>query len=633
MAPAAPVCDHRRMTEGGVSVERRFAAPRELVWGLLADSNRYDRAVGLGAASYSWTTIDGQRVLQGHAKQGGMQLSWTEPPYQWIEGRMLTSLRTFTKGPAKEGGLKVTLEDDGEGCLARLTAFGEPRSWLLRVLEPLVLGHLRRQMNGYMDSVARVLQGDLTRADDPSRPPAARVRTLLGEAEEALASGASTETNLDELRRRASRLAQAPVPPETADALVHALEHRPDEEVSQMRPFELARGWGLDRRQVLRAFLHATQAGLVDLQWQINCPVCRVSAQVVSGLEEVGRDVHCEACNISYDLDFGANVEAVFRCNKAIRDVEPAVYCAASPTFRPHVIAQLRVEPGERREEVVDLADGRVHLRTLERQRAVDLEDSTIPARIEIEIGAEAVSATAEGESVDGTTRLIVGSHLESPAYLLVERGAWSSDAVLGSVIASQSDFLDLFATEAPAAGLDLSIGNLTLLFSDLTGSTALYERVGDARAYAIVQEHFRLMEAAIARQEGAVVKTMGDAVMATFPTPRQAVEASLEAVREAEAQHGELGIGVKLGVHEGPCLAVRANERLDFFGTTVNIAARLQGQAGAGELVLMRDLAEHPPIAELLRHAPRRAVVAQLKGIAADQSLVAFDVRPDAAT
>ncbi|MEX1368780.1 MAG: DUF5939 domain-containing protein [Nannocystaceae bacterium] len=617
------------MAAEGASVERRFAAPRDLVWALLTDTNRYDRALGLGPASYTWRTVDGQRVMAGHARQAGMTLSWVEQPYEWIEGRMLSSLRVFERGPAKSGGVRVEVEDDGDGCRARLTAHGEPRSWVLRALEPLVLGHLRRQIRRYMDAVAEVLERDQARASgDPERPPSARVQTLLGTLDNEVASGTRTESDRDELQRRAQRLSQAPVDPEIAKALVDALEQRPDEEVAQMRPFELARTWGADRRRVLQAFLHATRAGLVDLNWQVNCPVCRVSAQVVGALEEVGRDVHCEACNISYDLDFGANVEAVFRCNKAIRDVEPAVYCAASPTFRPHVLAQLRVEPGQQRELILQLPDGRLHLRTLGRQRAFDLTDDTAPERLEVELRDDEVVATAHGRASDGTTALQLRSSLDASAYLLVERGAWSSDAVLGSIIASDHDFLDLFATEAPAAGLDLTIGNLTLLFSDLTGSTALYERIGDARAYAIVQEHFGLMEAAIARHEGAVVKTMGDAVMATFATPQQAVRAAIEAVRDTEAKHGSLDIGVKLGVHEGPCLAVRANDRIDFFGTTVNVAARLQGQAGSAELVLMREIAEHPAVARMLTGFESRAVIAQLKGISADQSLVAFDLR-----
>jgi class 3 adenylate cyclase len=213
---------------------------------------------------------------------------------------------------------------------------------------------------------------------------------------------------------------------------------------------------------------------------------------------------------------------------------------------------------------------------------------------------------------------------------VLVERGAWSTDAVLGSIVASLPDFMDLFGTEAPAAGLELSIGNLTLLFSDLTGSTALYERVGDARAFAIVQEHFHRTEAIIFEHGGAVVKTMGDAVMASFARPQDAVRAARAMVADAIAVHGELGIGIKLGLHEGSCLAVRANDRLDFFGTTVNLAARLLGQATLGVLVLARELAELPDIRAELVGVPSRSFRSALKGIRAEQDLVAFDLAAD---
>jgi len=619
------------MVEAGVTVERRFAAPRALVWALLADTHRSNRALGMPLPRYTWREVDGRRQRVAEANQGGVQMAWVEPPYEWIEGRFLMSRRLFLAGPASTGGLAVEVEDEPQGgCVARVTAFGDAKSWVLKLINPLVRAHLRRKLESYMAAVAEVVERPadaITR--DVSQPPAVRAQALLGEAQSELASGQRTPVDAAELERRAARLATAPVEARVVAHLVEALAQRPDEEVAQMRPFELARQWGEDRRRVLQAFLHGTQAGLVDLDWQINCPVCRVSAQVVHSLAEVGRDLHCEACNISYDVDFGANVEAVFRCNKAIRAVTPSVYCMASPALRPHVLAQLSVEPGGSRTLSLELEDGRLHLRTLGRQRASDLVDPEPPARIEVEIGPDAVTAHAHGRADGDPTELVLRSTLDEPAYLLVERGAWNSDAVLGSIVASLPDFVDLFATEAPAAGLELTIGRITLLFSDLTGSTALYERVGDARAYAVVQEHFRVMEQAIADHEGAVVKTMGDAVMASFATPHQAVAAAVQAVRETEARHGELGIGVKLGVHEGPCLAVRANDRLDFFGTTVNLAARLQGQAGPCELVVMRELAEIPAVEQRLEGAPRRGLVARLKGIAEERELVAVDLRP----
>jgi class 3 adenylate cyclase len=613
------------MTEPGVTVQRRFAAPRSLVWALLSDTNRSDRALGMAQASYTWREIEGERRMVGRATQGGVRMEWIERPYQWVEGRYMEGRRDYLAGPALDGGLRIVVEDDGDGCIARVTASGRLRGLLLRTLGPVLRSRLRRRLLAYMDAVAQLAESADGAAT--SLPAAAEARRLLSVSGSSLVVGGHSTVDTAQLQRRRARLLEMPVDKRVAAALADHLAVRPDEDVAQMRPFELASAWQLDRRAVLRGFLHATKAGLVDLDWQINCPVCKVSAGVVRSLADVETSVHCDACNVRYDVDFGANVEAVFRCNAAVRVVETSLYCAASPTFRPHVLAQLRLVAGETRVEPMDLADGHLYVRTLGKHVGATLEQDVVPARIEIVVGPQRVEATAHGEAGQGPTQLHLRTD-EDEAVVSIERAGWSADAVLGSVVASLPDFVDLFATEAPAAGLELSIGQLTLLFSDLTGSTALYERVGDARAFAIVQEHFRVMEAAIERHEGALVKTMGDAVMATFSSLGIAVDAALEMAAETQRVHGELGIGVKLGVHEGACLAVRANDRLDFFGTAVNTAARLQGQAGEGKLVMLGSAASEPSIAARLRDRPQRSFAANLKGLEHERQLVEIDLR-----
>jgi len=428
------------------------------------------------------------------------------------------------------------------------------------------------------------------------------------------------------LRQRASLLREQGVADDLADRLIALLRERPDEEVAQIRPFELARIWNLDRRQVLSAFLHATVAGLVDLRWQINCPVCRVSAGVVSTLEDVRGDVHCQACNIAYDVDFGNHVEAVFQANPAVRTVETAVYCASSPSFLPHVYAQVAVERKETREQAASLPPGPMHVRLLQSSHGSDVEITDARSVLEVTIHVDGIDVRVEPASGGEHGLIRVINRTGRPAVTMLERSGWAADAVLGSVVASLPEFLDLFATEAPASGVDLSIGHLALLFSDLTGSTALYERVGDARAFAIVEQHFRLMEGIVQRHDGAVIKTMGDAVMAS--SPASAVRAALEMVGANDAAHGDLGLGVKLGVHAGPCLAVRANERLDFFGTTVNVAARLQAQAEGGHLVLTEGLATDPQVVPLVADLPQRPFQTELKGIQAEQRLISVDAR-----
>ncbi len=118
---------------------------------------------------------------------------------------------------------------------------------------------------------------------------------------------------------------------------------------------------------------------------------------------------------------------------------------------------------------------------------------------------------------------------------------------------------------------------------------------------------------------------------MASFSSPIGAVTSALEMVTANEERFGEHGLAVRIGVHEGPCLAVRANDRLDFFGTTVNVAARLEGKAEPGHVVLTGDMAARPAIAELVAPYRQSPFEADLKGISETQKLVMVDARAPA--
>src|SRR5204863_5385807 len=143
-----------------------------------------------------------------------------------------------------------------------------------------------------------------------------------------------------------------------------------------------------------------------------------------------------------------------------------------------------------------------------------------------------------------------------------------------------------------------------TFLFTDLKGSTELYERVGDLVAFDLVKAHFRVLNEIVASEAGAIVETIGDAVMATFPTPNRAVSAALrmrEAMRDLNDGRSREDLLLKIGIHEGPCLAVVLNDRQAYFGTTVNIAARVQGLAMSRSIFATGSVVEHPKTSNLL--------------------------------
>jgi class 3 adenylate cyclase len=142
------------------------------------------------------------------------------------------------------------------------------------------------------------------------------------------------------------------------------------------------------------------------------------------------------------------------------------------------------------------------------------------------------------------------------------------------------------------------------LLFTDLKGSTAMYERLGDLNAYALLREHFALLGAIVQEHSGAIVKTIGDAVMAVFSRPTDAVSAALHILGEIEhynANHGDPSIILKLGAHCGPSIAVTLNDNLDYFGQTVNVAARVQSLAEAGEICISEALNAAPGVSQML--------------------------------
>ncbi len=619
--------------DSAIVVERRIAAPAPLVWALVADTNRFDRASGLVPGKYAYEEVADERgrvsrELVARARQTGFDLRWVEPPYDWVEGVFVRGERRFLEGPLRTGGFEVQLRPDGDATIVRARAWVTGGGFLGSIAKTIARSKFKGSLGAYLGGIERVLASKAIDFQPDDEPPAAAARRALiaSEATE-ITSGKRSPTDEDSFAHRAKRFAQSDVAEAVRARIVEHLHERPDEELASIRPFELARAWKLDRRDVLRGFLHAARAGLVELHWQIQCPTCRVGASTVDSLAFVKQKAHCDTCEITYDCDFGEHVEATFTIHPSIRRVDIGTYCASSPWFRPHVFGQLTVQPGEVRELDCRLPVGALLLRTLRGgMRGVVQVAARAPGRVVARLRETRVlELETDGVSPTGETHVSVRNETDEPMVVLLERSGWHAEIVLGSVIASLPDFLDLFATEAPAAGVELRVSALTLLFSDLTGSTALYERIGDARAFAVVGEHFADMTRAVTAHDGAIVKTMGDAVMADFSSPADALEAAVQMVHECVRAHGDLGLSVKIGLHEGPCLAVRANERLDFFGTTVNVAARLQALAHGGEIVIARDLLGHAGVARIiaahgLRPTPFEA---SLKGIGEVQRLV----------
>ena len=205
--------------------------------------------------------------------------------------------------------------------------------------------------------------------------------------------------------------------------------------------------------------------------------------------------------------------------------------------------------------------------------------------------------------------------------HLKLERVAAVEQAATAQRLALLPEFRATFGTELLRPGVALRVGAVALVFTDLTGSTALYAEIGDARAFKLVHDHFDVIAAVVAKHQGAIVKTIGDAVMAAFDSELDALSAAVAMHRGFDALRADnpdaRRTSLKIGAHAGPCYAVTANGVLDYFGQTVNVAARVQGEAGAGELVVAEPLAQRALARGLVENTRvGERYVARLKGV-----------------
>ncbi len=199
-------------------------------------------------------------------------------------------------------------------------------------------------------------------------------------------------------------------------------------------------------------------------------------------------------------------------------------------------------------------------------------------------------------------------------------------DAQLGAVngqrVLLMPDFQKLFPQEKLLPDESLEVTRTALVFTDLAGSTALYAKRGDPRAYHLVRLHFEALFNVADRNGGTIVKNIGDSIMAAFETPAEALKAALAMqagiadLNTRERLTDEEALILKVGLHSGPCLSVTLNDRPDYFGTTVNVAARVQGLSHGNDLVFTNVVRDDREAQDLLRDRTLETMTASIKGI-----------------
>ena len=444
--------------------------------------------------------------------------------------------------------------------------------------------------------------------------------------------------------------------PAVADAIAHLIEKGEDHQLNRINVLDFSKQTGLDEERLISGFLHASRLGLFDLTWNVLCPGCGGVLDAHSTLKSLRHDdYNCALCAAGYEASVDEQVEVAFTVSPRVRRIaahDPntlpiweyfkQVFWSSGIDLNKDSFAALTDEVVL---DALELPAGEKAVLSLQlpSQFIIVFEPVTHAAQF-IDVQGEPTRERQQLSLIYNNVHAPTGTTTMRPGPLRLSLDNQTNMRVLPSVfiaadglhqllgkrkpfltakrMLTNQTFRDVYKADNLNIDQRLKITSLTFLFTDLKGSTALYERVGDLAAFDLVRAHFHALLEIISSEKGAVVKTIGDAVMATFIRPEHAIVAGLRIRAAMDALNVERGtddLVVKIGIHEGPCLAVMLNERQDYFGQTVNIAARVQGLSTSQAIHITGPVIDAPAVAAILEKEAITPIQKQaaLRGIA----------------
>lgn len=423
-----------------------------------------------------------------------------------------------------------------------------------------------------------------------------------------------------------------------ADEIGKLIATAPDRKLNRINVLAFAAERGLDEETAIAGFLHASRLGLFEFSWNILCPGCGGVLDAGASLKHVHSEAYtCALCAAGYEPSLDELVEVTFTVSPKLRRIEAhhPDQLSAAEYFRQiywssgvdlpeddyeamldeFIVEALELPAGEKAVISIQIAESFLIVFEPVTHAAQFIEVKGEPTKERQALSLVFDRSHRHHETLlmrPGALRIAVESHVDVRTLPSVCVANDALHQMLGrrrpfltaKRVLSNQTFRDIHRADTLDVDQRFKIASLTFLFTDLRGSTELYERVGDLVAFDLVRAHFKVLSEIVASETGAVVKTIGDAVMASFPAPERALAAAVrmrDAMRGLNRERGKEDMILKIGLHEGPCIAVNLDERQDYFGQTVNIASRVQHLAASNEIFTTDAVLGDPHASALL--------------------------------
>ncbi|HVO40291.1 MAG TPA: DUF5939 domain-containing protein [Spirochaetia bacterium] len=426
-----------------------------------------------------------------------------------------------------------------------------------------------------------------------------------------------------------------------------------DEGLLRINPFQFASQKNIAEHEAVDLLLYSASVGLFTMDWSLVCPTCSEVVESFKALRNIHASFSCNLCRTNIETTLDDLIHVTFTVSPSIRDIifhrpaelsardyffkyrfEPGAHYPDGLTFKEYLDSNGRIfetiPAGGTWSSRISVDKGWLVVSDLENDTGWFLEvqegsrgPANGPVRLEMKRNAK-ISAGPVIHAGELDLQIVNETQTASRVFGFLEPPEPVPALLFGRVLTGKEvlgsqTFRDLFRSEVISSTEGLTVRDITILFTDLKGSTALYDRIGDLKAFALVRQHFDTLGRVILAHDGAVVKTIGDAIMASFLTPEKAVAAArglLEGIEGFNRNIGTRDFILKIGIHRGASIAVTLNDRLDYFGQMVNIAARVQGLAEADEICITEEVHNAGGVGPLLEDFAVRQEVSMLKGI-----------------
>lgn len=541
----------------------RFSLPITAteLWPYISDTSRFNRELGL--APRKEREVAGQKIVTTTLL--GFKQEWVEEPWTWYFERSIESQRNYKQGIAKTARAVFVLEPNGTSVDLFINfswAANNFRIWFLKLTNFLL-------KKNFLEALTKI--STFIKTNKQARPQALQKR-----------NDPVANVNLPALEKAAQALKDRKVNPQAVDGICEFIKTGDDIDLYRIKAITLAQNLRLAKNEVLKACMESVRYGLLSITWDVICPHCRGVRVAAESFSKIPEGADCLVCEVDFQTDTLESIEVVFHVQPTYRKVNEVLFCAAEPAKKDHIRVQEVLKPFQQIHFQQTLKEGRHRLRLTN-----PMSNFYFEVRSDSQNKIVSWDSQSELESKIFSPQISIEIDNKSPQArtLNLEQLWWKDDILHPGDLFSLPEYQDVFSRDSLNSNVKISLGVQVIMFTDIVNSTQFYAEKGDAFAFKDIKDHFVEAFEVVQKQDGSVIKTIGDSIMACFLDPDKALVAAMDLQKVFYKDRTDTSIRLRISLHVGQVIAVHLLQGLDLFGTTVNMAAKLQGCANAGEI------------------------------------------------